>query len=274
MSSIAASVKALTEVASQQVQAADRQMSAITQPSGQVTGLLQHGVQLMSQGGPSYLTQQQQPQQLQPPAPASSLQPLQHVPLGQPQYGRGEPGPNIPPEFDNPDGRAALKRLDELRTHADVWGKTQVHLFDSYGPDPTEGASGHKELLAATKAWADKRTRQGNHTEVTCTKLRTQHDNYQCGVWTATMVAAWRGWTKSPEKSTWPTKGGAPSRRGHWESRQYQGGQTAQNRHAAGDPAGKTDRPLGQRPARKWQSPRQKSGAQTTTTGVRTRKCT
>ncbi|KAK3245520.1 hypothetical protein CYMTET_44916 [Cymbomonas tetramitiformis] len=104
ISSLAASVKALTEVViSQQVQASDRQMSAITQLSGhQVTGLLQHGVQLMPQGGQSYLTHQQQTQQLQPP-PASSLQLPQQVPLGPPQ------------EFDNPDGRAALKRLDELR---------------------------------------------------------------------------------------------------------------------------------------------------------------
>ncbi|KAK3250652.1 hypothetical protein CYMTET_39972 [Cymbomonas tetramitiformis] len=87
---------------------------------------------------------------------------------------------------------------------ADEWGRTQVRLFDSYGPDPTEGARGHKQLLNATKAWADKRTQRGSHTAVTCTKLRTQHDNYQCGVWTAIMVEAWLGWTKSPEKSNWP----------------------------------------------------------------------
>ncbi|KAK3249456.1 hypothetical protein CYMTET_41113 [Cymbomonas tetramitiformis] len=328
LASLAASVKALTEVVSQQVQASDRQMSAITQLSGQVTGLLQHGVQLMPQGGQSYLGQQQQPQQLQPP-PAAPLQLPHQVPLGPPQaqyshpaqglypqwgtqlqqqptaqptaqprplaealgkdprqYGRPETGPAIPQEFDNPDGRAALKRLDELRAQtrganpqeegglytvegriSDVqlsrylhtidpappeemnqhkflskllakdgidgllangrfayqplcdgehWralffdqqagegGGTHVHLFDSYGPNPREGARGHAELLDATRTWAERRTRQGVPTEITCTKLRTQYDDFQCGVWVAVMAAAWCDWTKSPEKSTWP----------------------------------------------------------------------
>ncbi|KAK3247824.1 hypothetical protein CYMTET_42690 [Cymbomonas tetramitiformis] len=171
LASLAASVKALTEVVSQQVQASDRQMSAITHLSGQVTGLLQHGVQLMPQGGQSYLGQQQQPQQLQPP-PAASLQLPHQVPLGPPQaqyphpaqglypqwgtqlqqqpvasqpsaqprplaealgkdprqYGRPETGPAIPQEFDNPDGRAALKRLDELRAQAPDKGRRQCRM--------------------------------------------------------------------------------------------------------------------------------------------------
>ncbi|KAK3262298.1 hypothetical protein CYMTET_28836 [Cymbomonas tetramitiformis] len=84
VAALAASVQALTEVVTQQVAAADRQMSAITQLSGHVTGLLQHGVQGMPQGGVHYPARQPLP--LQQP-PLQPLQPPHQVPLQAPAPG-------------------------------------------------------------------------------------------------------------------------------------------------------------------------------------------
>ncbi|KAK3289509.1 hypothetical protein CYMTET_3064 [Cymbomonas tetramitiformis] len=141
LSSLAASVKALTEVVSQQVQASDRQMSAITQLSGQVTGLLQHGVQLMPQGGQSYLAHQQQPQQLQPP-PASSLQLPHQVPLGPPQAHYQHPAQALYSQWGAQQQQqpATSQPLAQPRPLAEALGK-DPRQYGRAEPGPTIGAA-------------------------------------------------------------------------------------------------------------------------------------